>query len=94
MANTNHGRWQDRQPRALPSLESDWTHWWIEGDGCRLDVVPGDDLVRANRVVEENRQRMKRIRAYRAKIDPASGDYIRDERDHIITEWNVWTGKP
>jgi hypothetical protein len=90
MSTKGYVRWQDRQPRALPSLEGEWTHWWIEGDGCRLDIVPRDDPARAHRLVRENCDRMNRIFAYRARIDPASGEYIRDERRrHLITEQNL-----
>lgn len=85
MPTKGYVRWQDRQPRALPNLEQEWTHWWIEGDACRLDVVPREDPERAYRVAKENSHRMARIFAYRARIDQGSGEYVRDERRrHVI----------
>jgi hypothetical protein len=80
-------RWQDRQPRDLPSLERKWTHWWIEGDGYPLGIVARDDPARAHRIVNENKERMRQIFAYRAKIDPVSGQFVRQEgRRYQITE--------
>lgn len=86
-------RWQDRLPRELPSLDPPWTHWWIEGDGFRLEVVAAEDPQRALKVVDENRQRMRKLVAYRARFDQAAGGYVHQENSYVISAWNPWTGK-
>ena len=80
--------------RSLPSLDGEWTHWWVEADGYKLDVVPGHDPARAYRLAAENSNRMNNIVAQRAKLDPKSGEYVREKDRHQITGWNPWTGKP
>jgi len=40
--------------------------------------------------VDENRERLSKILANRARIDPGSGDFIRDERNFVLSEWAPW----
>jgi hypothetical protein len=58
-------KWEQR----FPDLAGEWTHWWIEGDGGLLQIVPGDDLLGAVRVIRDNHQRFTAIHAHRARID-------------------------
>jgi hypothetical protein len=85
--------WQDRSPRELPSLDPPWTHWWIEGDGFCLEVVSAEEPLRALAVVEENRKRMGRMVAYRARFDDTAGRFIHQENSYVISAWSRWTGK-
>jgi hypothetical protein len=56
--------WEHR----LPDLGGEWTHWWLEGDGRLLGVLPGDDLVAALELVADKCRHHESIFAYRANV--------------------------
>ena len=67
----------------FPDLGGEWTHWWIEGDGGLLQIVLGEDLLGAVRVVRDNHQRFTAIHAHRARIDSDGRPFRQDARFEI-----------
>ncbi len=61
--------WEKR----FPGLSAVWSHWRIEGDGFLLGVVPGERLVEALRLLEENHERYASILVRRASMNAAGG---------------------
>lgn len=55
--------------RRFPDLGGEWTHWWIEGDGALLQVVPCDELLADLRIIRDNHGRFESIYVHRARID-------------------------
>ena len=62
----------------FPSLDDEWTHWWIEGDGALLAAVDGSDLRAALEVVQKHHDQCRSIIVYGAKVD-AFNEVVRDE---------------
>jgi hypothetical protein len=57
--------WEKR----FPELSGRWTHWRLSGDGEVLALVPGEKLLDALRLVEENYVRFTSIKCCRATVD-------------------------
>jgi hypothetical protein len=68
-------RWE----RALPALDGEWTHWWLEGDSALLAVLGSDDIASALEVIAKHHARGREIFAWRAKVD-SFGEVVREER--------------
>ena len=72
-------RWEDR----VPDLYGEWTHWWIEGDGGFLAVIPGEDLAGVVQVVRENWERFESIYVHRARVDSLGAPSRQDHRVEV-----------
>jgi hypothetical protein len=57
--------WEKR----FSDLSGPWTHWRLEGDGYLLGLVPGEKLLDALRLVEENYGRYSSIKVARATVN-------------------------
>ena len=57
--------WEKR----FPDLSGKWTHWRLTGDGEVIALVPGENLLDALRLVEENYSRYTSIKCCRATVD-------------------------
>ena len=64
--------------KKFPGLDSEWTHWWIDGEGYCLGVIDGGNLVAAIDIVEDNWEEYAHIKFSKAKI--IDGDLIRKDR--------------
>jgi len=71
--------------RPLPSLDDTWSHWAIFGGDQRLDVVAADDVARALRIIEENRDRYAAIFVHRARSSAAGDFEVQKRRRYQIT---------
>ena len=71
--------WEHR----FPDLGGQWTHWWIEGDGGLLGVLPGHELVAALQLVADNCHRYESIYAQRAWIESDGQVYRQNARAEI-----------
>jgi hypothetical protein len=66
--------WEKR----FPSLDNEWTHWWLEGDDTLLAVVAAADLTVALQVVERHHDQCRHVIAYSAKLD-SFGEIVKAE---------------
>lgn len=64
--------------RRFPSLDYEWTHWWLEGDDTLLAVVAAEDLLVALQIVERHHGQCRHVVAYSAKLD-SFGEVVRAE---------------
>lgn len=65
---------------ALPSLEGQWTHWRLDGDGVVIGVYSWQELGGLLRALDENHSRFSSIYAQLARIDEGSTIILQDER--------------
>jgi hypothetical protein len=65
--------------RDLPSLDQDWSHWAIEGDGCFFAYVSINEPLRALQLIADNRGRFREIAVWRARPANTPDGYERQE---------------
>lgn len=71
--------WEQR----LTDLDVKWSHWWIEGDGAFLAIVPGEELLGAVKVISENHERFASIFVHRARVDSEDNPCRQKQRFEI-----------
>lgn len=64
--------------KKFPNLNSEWTHWWIDGEGYCLGVIDGGNLAAAVDIIEDNWENYSHIKSSKAKV--IDGDLIRKDR--------------
>jgi hypothetical protein len=60
---------------AIPGLDGDWSHWWLEGDGGLILVT--SDVVELLEAIERNYGKSLLLSVSRARHN-ADGDSVRD----------------
>lgn len=75
-------RWET----ALPSLEGEWTHWRLEGDGVVIGVYSWQELGDLLRALDENHSRFSSIHAQLARIDGDGSAILQGERVQITNK--------
>ena len=74
--------WENR----LPSLDGEWSHWRLEGDGSLFGLVPAARIGEALRLIEENFERFSRIKAFRARASADGNCVARENMFFVITD--------
>ncbi|MBN1625493.1 MAG: hypothetical protein JW944_03125, partial [Deltaproteobacteria bacterium] len=77
----------------FPSLDDDWTHWWIEGDDNFIAVIEGSMLKKAVDIVVEHFDDFISIMVYLAKKD-FNGQIIpnKNRRWEVAHNWDLERG--
>jgi len=69
----------------FPSLNDDWTHWWLEGDGGLLAILDSSDLSAALDIVWKHHSQFLTIIVYVAKLDSFKEVVRYETRRWVIT---------